>query len=149
MSIPSSPLKRHRAAGLAALLLSAALAPAAVLAQAGVADAQAQYKLDVQRCNSGQTNQDRATCLREAGAALQAARQGKLSGAQGGYDSNALDRCQRLPAGQREDCIELMRSPTRTEGNVLDGGVLRMRETIVPVSPTPETPPPSGPMPVR
>ena len=41
---------------------------------AGAADAQARYQQDRAACMSGQSNQDHATCLREAGAALAQAR---------------------------------------------------------------------------
>lgn len=101
------------------------------------ADINAQYKTDVARCKSGQTNQDEATCLREAGAALEEARRNRLSD---GFTpaqrkQNALDRCNALPATQRQDCVTQMSSTnTTTEGSIGQGGVLR--ETVIPI-PTP------------
>src|SRR3546814_8396081 len=56
----------------ASLLGICLLAPLAMAQGSGAktsSDIEARYKLDVERCNTGQTNQDKATCLREAGAA--------------------------------------------------------------------------------
>lgn len=117
----------------AILALSVALVPAAVLAAqpAPRSDAEANYKSEVARCKSGTSGQDMATCMREAGAARQQAMQGGLTST-GGYDQNALARCQRLPANMQQNCMSLMQSSsTQTEGSVQSGGVLR--EMTVPV----------------
>jgi hypothetical protein len=115
------------------LALSVVLAPAAVLAAqpSGSSDAEANYKSEVARCKSGMSGQDQATCLREAGAARQQAMQGGLTST-GGYDQNAIARCQRLPADQRQNCISLMNSPAQTQGSVEGGGMLRQKTITVP-----------------
>lgn len=93
---------------------------------------QAQYELEVQRCNSGQTNQDRAVCLQEAGAARDEAARKRLNDGQStNYGNNAVDRCAKLPSSQRDDCMLQMRSPSTVKGSVESGGVLR--ETVIPV----------------
>jgi hypothetical protein len=79
---------------------------------------------------SGASNQDRATCLREAGAALQEARRGGLSG--GDLDRNRTQRCAALPAQDREDCTMRMDGQGTTSGSVMQGGVLRELERPVP-----------------
>lgn len=99
----------------------------------------AEYQREVARCKSGQTNEDQATCLREAGAARQQAMQGGLDNQPGvsqNYAQNALDRCKLVPADQRKDCMALMQDPSQTEGSVGGGGVLRKYEYQVPVQPS-------------
>ena len=54
-------------------------AAARCLRQGPRRDAQARYQQERAACLAGQTGQDRATCLKEAGAALAEARRGKLS----------------------------------------------------------------------
>ena len=79
---------------------SVALAACAAFAlqDAGAAqpmsDAQARYQQERANCLSGNTQEDRATCLREAGAALVEARRGGLTDPQGRErQQNATDRC--------------------------------------------------------
>ena len=99
------------------------------------ASIEAQYKQQVANCNSGRTDEGKATCLREAGAARQQALQGDLSEGDQNYGQNALDRCKLVPADQRKDCMALMQDPSQTEGSVGGGGVLRKYEYQVPVQP--------------
>ncbi|RZL86213.1 MAG: hypothetical protein EOP82_31000 [Variovorax sp.] len=80
--------------------------------------------------------QDRAACLREAGAARQAARQGDLtSAAPTSYEQNALARCNLQPPTERVACEARMRGTgmTSVEGSVLGGGLIR--ETVTPITP--------------
>ncbi|MDR3452039.1 MAG: hypothetical protein P4L96_04435 [Rhodoferax sp.] len=92
--------------------------------------AQAQYIQDRAACNAGQSNEDRATCLKEAGAALQAARRGGLTSAgPTDYQRNAMRRCNEQPAESRDDCVARMQSPA--QGSVEAGGLLREAETPV------------------
>ncbi|MDM0021153.1 hypothetical protein [Variovorax saccharolyticus] len=77
---------------------------------------------------------DRAACLREAAAAEQAKRQGTLN-SPGGYEENALLRCERQPEGAaREACIKRVQGEgnTETRGSVPGGGVIRRTETPLP-----------------
>jgi len=78
--------------------------------------------------------QDRAACLREAGAAQQEAQRGGLSNAGPGIESqNALARCQLQPEADRADCEARVKGTgrTSTEGSVMGGGMIR--ETVTPV----------------
>lgn len=97
--------------------------------------AQAQYQQDMALCKSGQSNNEsKATCEREAGAALQAARQGQLTAeSTNGYQQDATNRCAALPQDQRQDCMTLMNDRNATvQGSVGGGGVLRETTITVP-----------------
>ena len=88
-------------------------------------DAQARYQQERAACDSGQSQQDRATCLREAGAALHEARQGRLGEGQVQYQQNALARCGYLPAEERSACHARMQGQGTTSGSVAGGGIYR------------------------
>ena len=110
---------------------------------AGEGDAVARHRQEVAVCTSGQSNQDRATCLREAGAALVEARRGGLDGNASSYEKNQLRRCEPLPAEERSACEARMRGQGTTSGSVAGGGIYRelvTRETEAPVMP-PAAPP--------
>lgn len=100
----------------------AALLFAGTAAVAGgkLSDAQARYQ------------QDRATCLREAGAALQAAKQGRLGDGSGAYEKNRLIRCEPLPPADREDCIRRVHGEGAVSGSVEEGGTFTELRTTVP-----------------
>lgn len=119
---------------LLALCLGMASASALAAGNSATNNAQAQYQQDMALCKSGQSNQDRATCEREAGAALQAARQGKLTTeTASGYEQDASKRCDALPGSQRQDCMTLMKDPNAiTQGSVGAGGILRQTTITIP-----------------
>ena len=101
-------------------------------AQAPGTDARAQRERAV--CDGVQ--QDRAACLREAGAAQQAAqRDGLTTAGPAGAEQNALARCELQPAADRADCVARVRGTgsgtTSTSGSVMGGGVIR--ETVTPI----------------
>jgi hypothetical protein len=99
------------------------------------AELDAQYQREKAVCTSGQSNQDKATCLREAGAAYQQAKQGRLNdGQQTQYSANAVNRCKALPASDQADCQRRIENPTDVEGNAPSGGILRKDVTIVPAT---------------
>jgi hypothetical protein len=116
---------RYRA--LAICTVSAFLGASAVLAADGTspADAQSRYQHDRAACESGQSNQDRATCLREAGAALEEARRGRLNDSPAQYQQNALIRCNALPTEERDGCQARMQGQGVTRGSVAEGGIYR------------------------
>ena len=117
----------------AGTLLSATLASAADRGKQ-LSSAQAIYQQDRAACLSGQTNQDRATCLREAGAAFQEARRGGLDDRRAEYERNRLLRCDSQPAEDRQDCVRRMSGEGTISGSVAGGGILR--ELVTPVTPT-------------
>ena len=78
--------------------------------------------------------QDRAACLREAGAAKQEARRnGLTNAAPTTYEQNALARCQLQPVQDRSACEARVRGTgmSSADGSVLGGGVIR--ETVTPM----------------
>ena len=113
--------------GAAAGVSAALVLSTAVFAAGGAgADAQARYRSERAACINGSSNQDRATCLTEAGAALQEARRGGLENATGArLDNNRSERCSALPAAEREKCLKRMRGEGITEGSARDGGIYR------------------------
>jgi hypothetical protein len=97
--------------GVAICVISTLLGASVALAAEGrsLSDAEARYRQDRAMCESGQSQQDRATCLREAGAALAEARRGRLDDSPAQYQKNALIRCEGLPsanAGPGHDARE-------------------------------------------
>ena len=111
----------------AGALLSATVAVAAD--RASLSEAQRAYQRDRAACMSGQTSQDRATCLREAGAALQEAKRGNLHDGQAEFERNRMLRCEKQPPQDREECVRRMSSEARVSGSVEGGGILRELRT--------------------
>ena len=107
-----------------ALLCSACATPMAMAAD-GSQGANARYQAEKAVCTSNQSNQDRATCLKEAGAALAEARAGRLDRPHGDYSQNALSRCEALPADERDPCQRRIRGEGTASGSVEAGGLLR------------------------
>jgi hypothetical protein len=119
--------------GLSAGAIGALLvAGMAVAAGGNLSEAQARYQQDRAACISGQSNQDRATCLREAGAALREAKRGGLGDDQSALERNRLLRCDRVATGDREDCLRRMRGEGTVSGSVESGGIYRELRTTVP-----------------
>lgn len=113
----------------AGILLCASQALAADHARS--TDAQALYKRDRAACMSRTSAEDRAVCLREAGAALQEAKRGGLSDEQAGFERNRLLRCDSQPAQDRGDCIRRMNGEGSTTGSVESGAIIRELRTPV------------------
>ncbi len=119
----------------AAGLLIAGSAFAAGAGGKSNAELDAQYQREKAVCTSGQSNQDKATCLREAGAAYQQAKQGSLQTNQSQqYSQNAVERCKSLPTQDQMDCQRRIDNPTEVEGNARSGGILRKDVTVVPAT---------------
>lgn len=119
--------------GLSAYAVGALLVAGMAAAAGGdLAEAQARYQQDRADCISGQSNQDRATCLREAGAALQQAKRGSIGDGQSAFEQNRLIRCDRLAGGDREDCLRRMHGEGTVSGSVEGGGIYRELRTTVP-----------------
>jgi len=112
----------------AGALLSTTTAAAAD--RPNLSEAQTTYQRDRAACMSGQTSQDRATCLQEASAALQESSRGNLNDGQSDFERNRLLRCEKQPPEDRQDCVRRMSSEARTSGSVEGGGV--MRELVTP-----------------
>lgn len=114
------------------------------MAGAPLASAQApgsDARMQKERATCDGVQQDRAACLREAGAARQeAGRHGLTTPGAEREDANALARCREQPVADRADCEARIRGGARTstEGSVMGGGVIR--ETVTPLPPQPVQP---------
>lgn len=112
----------------AGLVAATTLVPAQAARPAGGnSEIEAQFRLERDKCMSGRSHQDRATCLREAYAARAEARAGRLDN---GADTralreNALARCKRQPAADRRDCERLALGEGTQEGSVAEGAIVK------------------------
>lgn len=123
-SIPEDGRSAVRQAAWIMLIVLGLVVTLTANAATPASEAQARYVQERANCMNGQSNQDRATCLKEAGAALKEAKAGRLQNGQPDYAANALRRCDGLPGEQRELCQRRMQEGT-VSGSVRDGGVLR------------------------
>ena len=116
-----------------AVALVLALAPTAWAAGNKVSsEAQQRYQQERAHCLSGQSQQDRATCLSEAGAALEEARRGRLDNNGGNsFTQNATQRCNAQPASDREACVQRILGAGSADGSVKGGGIIRQTETPI------------------
>lgn len=128
------------------ILLSA---PAAWAARdADLSAAQARYQQERAQCNSGQSHQDRATCLKEATNAFAEAKRGRLDNNQAAsYEQNALLRCNRLPGEDRELCRARMQGQGTISGSAEAGGIYRELVVREPAPMDLQTPSITGPAP--
>ena len=131
-----------RAGGLCAIsaVLSICAAAAVAAAQTPATEIQTRYEQERARCLDGTSNQDRATCLKEAGAARDEARKGNLNDGDTKYRRNARVRCEALSGDEARDCLARMKGEGTTSGSAESGGILRetvTRETkpVEPVQP--------------
>lgn len=99
------------------------------------ASPEARYRSERAVCLSGTSNQDRATCLKEAGAARSLARRHALNNTSASYQQNALLRCKALPAADQSDCQRRIDGDGKVSGSVRDGGLIREVTTVVPADP--------------
>jgi hypothetical protein len=97
----------------------------------GLSQAQQRYNQERARCMSGQSHQDRATCLQEAGAALQESRRDGLATDKASLAGNATARCDAQPAADRADCMARIQGAGTAQGSVEGGGLIRQTETPV------------------
>lgn len=99
-------------------------------------DSSGSYQSEVQACLSGKTQQDQATCLKEARNAQADKRRGVLDTA-GTLEANATARCQyHTIAEDRAACRARVMGMGDIEGSVAGGGLLRESEIVVPATTT-------------
>jgi hypothetical protein len=116
----------------AAVLGTTALLFAGGAVASPLSEAQALYKQERAACMNGTSNQDRATCLKEAGAALGEAKRNALGASNSdSLARNRMARCDALPAAERDDCALRMQHGTMS-GSAAQGGILREIERPVP-----------------
>ena len=136
----------------AAALAGAMAAPSAF---AATSESNARYLKERADCEAGRTAEDKATCLKEAGAA-QVERKRKTLDNSGSPVANATDRCNVMPAKDKADCLARVLGPIKsnqtvtTTGSVSGGGVIKETTTTTPgaiivIQPAPPAPPASAP----
>ena len=133
---------------------SYAAAPAHAADAAAAAAAKSTYAKERADCEAGRTAEDRATCLKEAGAAQQERKRNQLDNA-GSARQNAIERCNLVAPKDKADCLARIEGPnkpnqtTTTTGSVAGGGVVRETKTTTTGEPTiviiPGTPAASAP----
>lgn len=123
------------AKGAAGFVFSALLAMTAATAQVASGttgiDASGNAQSELAACNSGRTQQDRDTCLREVRNANADKRAGKLDNAGGQFQANAVKRCDVLTGEDKVACEARIAGYGNTQGSVAGGGVIRQVETAV------------------
>jgi len=129
-------------AGLLMVGIAAGYASApAHAADAAASATQRTYAKERADCDAGRTAEDRATCLKEAGAAAAERKRHTLDNT-GSMRQNAIDRCNLVAAKDKEDCLARIEGPvgpnqkTTTSGSVAGGGVLRETTTTTVGQPT-------------
>ena len=145
-------------ASLAGLIVVGAAATYAAspvhAADAAAAAAKSTYAKERADCEAGRTAEDRATCLKEAGAAEQERKRNQLDNA-GSARQNAIERCNLVAPKDKSDCLARIEGPskpnqtTTTSGSVAGGGIIRETTTATTGQPTvviiPGTPAASAP----
>jgi hypothetical protein len=116
--------------GVAALLAVTAATAQVATGTTGI-DASGSYQQEVQACMTGKTQQDQATCLREARNAQGDKKRGVLDNAGAKFDANATARCDVLKGEDKAACQARVMGYGTTTGSVAGGGLLREVETVV------------------
>jgi hypothetical protein len=116
---------------IGAIALTFAVIPAAWSAGNNALDqAQRQFQQERAYCISGQSQQDRATCLKEATNAYAEARRGALNNSgNANFSHNAVQRCKAQPAADQDDCVQRIMGAGSAQGSVKGGGMLRETES--------------------
>ena len=114
--------------------------------------AEQRYQQDHADCLAGKTAESQKTCLKEAGAALQASRAHDLkSPSNMQIAANERKRCEALSGDDKTDCLKRAAGvDTTVSGSVAGGGDLKETVTVIPGTPGtaadihPETMPPTA-----
>lgn len=116
--------------GVAALLAMTAATAQVATGTTGI-DASGSYQHEVNSCRSGRTQEDQATCLREARNAQADKQRGVLDNDGAQYQANARARCDVLTGEDKAACEARLMGYGETSGSVAGGGILREVETVV------------------
>jgi hypothetical protein len=110
---------------------------------ASATPAEVRYQQDRANCLAGKTNEDQKTCLKEAGASLEAARQHDLKSADpAAWAANERKRCEPMTGDDKKACLAMADGQGVTNGSVASGGELHTLVTV-----TPGVPPHAAPSP--
>jgi len=134
------------------ILLRTSLVAACALSTVG-AWAQSTYEQDRAACLRSDSQHERTSCLREAGAVrAQGTRKMPMAGdTPESRMQNAMKRCVALPAESKATCERMVHGEGTVSGSVAGGGQIRELITPVPavppMQPMPPAQPPPQPMP--
>ena len=130
---PSGLLLRHLASTGVATLLALTTAGACAQVATGTTgiDASGSYKKEVQSCLNGQSQQDQATCLREASNARAEKSNRTPANTNSDLNANATSRCNVLTGEDKAACTARVLGYGSDSGSVAGGGVLTKVETVV------------------
>ncbi len=110
-------------------------------ADASATSANSTYQKERADCAAGRTAEDRATCLKEAGAAQEERKRNRLDN-NGSFRQNAVERCNLVPPKDKADCLARIEGPsqpnqtTKISGSVAGGGLIRETTTTITGEPT-------------
>lgn len=101
------------------------------------AEIESTYQMERAACLGGQSQHERSSCLREAGAVRAEARAGQRAPAASPatWAQNALQRCKDLPPENQVICERMVHGEGSASGSVAGGGVIRELVTEVPAAP--------------
>lgn len=128
------------------ILARAALATTCALSSVGVW-AQSTYEQDRAACMRSDSQHERSSCLREAGAVRAQGTTRTPGETPETRMQNAMKRCAELPPENKATCERMVHGEGRTSGSVEGGGVIRELVTSVPAVPPMQPMPPAQPMP--
>ncbi len=116
---------------VSALAVGAATAQIAT-AETSAIDSSGVYARERAACLEGQTQQEQATCLREAANAAADKRKGEITTeAPSQLVANAMQRCEALGGEDHAACTARVLGYGNSSGSVAGGGVIREVETVV------------------
>jgi hypothetical protein len=101
-------------------------------------EAQSTYQKEKADCMNGQTSESKKTCLREAAAALNDAKTGRLTKNNNNFEANATARCQVFKNADDRDLCERRQREGSVSGSVSGGGEIRELTVTVPADPAPQ-----------
>lgn len=132
-----SPINRLARKAIGCFGVSALFAVTSATAQVGVAgdtgiDNSGNYQRERGWCMVNTVGDERAACLKDAGAAQAEKRSRKLENNDTNLNANALRRCDVFAGGEdRAACVARVLGHGDTSGSVQGGGTLKEVETLV------------------
>jgi len=127
-------------------MLLATLLSSVALAAGKAPDPKQRYQRESAACAAIRLPDDRANCLSEASTRFASTQPSRAEDQADILRSNALKRCEPLPASERLDCVARMRGQGTITGSVDSGGIYRelvTREVLE--APAAQIPEPAAP----
>ncbi len=109
--------------------------------------AQSTYEQDRAACLRSDSQHERTSCLREAGAVRAQGQNRAPASTPEARMENAMKRCAELPPENKSTCERMVRGEGNVSGSVAGGGQIRELVTTVPAVPPMQPMPPGQPSP--